>query len=404
VNLIVFGFNDWHEWVENGFCTRSAITTLRLSRHPRIEKVLVVSSPSSIWINALRTVRAGAGQAHSGTTLRPFAVQQVASSVWVLDHARLMPREDTYPALYAANGWLHDGSLRRSVMRAADRLGMHRPVLWVANPLMAKHIGRLGESLSVFDAIDDWSAHPQKSRMRRPILEGYDAVRTRADIIFTVSADLAERLGMGRGGVHRVPNGVDAGRFERPATVPSEIEHLPAPRVGYVGTLQERVDTRMIAATARRLPTASIILAGPVTAPAHFESLRGLANVHFLGPWPSARVPDLVNSLDVCLLPHEAGAFTRSMDPMKTYEYLAAGKPVVASGPMDAALGEFVHHAPSPEAFARAVEHAASENDPDLAERRRGYARSRSWDRVVQEMVSTMDAGRAARAERVSVR
>ena len=400
MDLIVFGFNDWHEWAGNGFHTRSAITSLKLSSHPDVERMLVVSAPSSIGINAVRSLRSVRGRSpRPGTTLRPTAVQRVATNVWAMDHSRLLPREDSYPSAYRVNGAVHDQLLRRRIKSTAADLGMRDPVLWIANPLMAKHLGLLGERLSVFDAIDDWSVHPQKRRMNRPILEGYEVVRRRADVVFAVSRDLCDRLGSGRDDVHWIPNGVEVERFECDVKVSHEPANMRSPRIGYVGTLQERLDVDMLFALVRRMPDASILLAGPLVAPQHFEELQGRPNVHFLGRQPSELVPNLIESFDVCILPHADNAFTRSMDPMKLYEYLAAGKPVVASGPVGGVPVDLLYHATDPEGFASAVERAVQEEDAGLVARRREFARSRSWDRVVAEMVGIVREKLAATAE-----
>jgi glycosyltransferase involved in cell wall biosynthesis len=389
--LVVFGFNDWPEWKHGGFRTRSAITTLKLSERSDIGRVLVVGSASSVWANALRAVGQAVGrEPRAGTAVISRVEQRVAEKVWTLGQARMIPREDGHEAAYRMNGVVHDDALRRRIRAAVERLGMRDVVLWVANPLMAKHIGTLGESLSVFDAIDDWSKHPQKVAMRQSVLAGYETVRERADVVFTVSRDLASRLGHGRDGVRWIPNGVDIGRFESLTGVPDELAGLPTPILGYVGTLQERVDVDMLLAAARQFAGASLVLVGPMVSPAHFSRLSGLPNVHLLGAQPGHRVPQLIGAFDVCLLPHVDDAFTRSMDPMKLYEYLAAGKPVVASGPVSESVRGLVRHADDSETFVSALRDAVGEDDAAAQLCRREFARSRSWDGVVDEMVAEL--------------
>jgi glycosyltransferase involved in cell wall biosynthesis len=276
---------------------------------------------------------------------------------------------------------------------------MSEPVLWSSNPLMTKHFGLLGERLSVFDAVDDWSEHPQKARMRRPILDGYQTARQRATVIFTVSKALADRLGVSRDNVHWLPNGVEIERFSGDTAPPSSMASLPGPVLGYVGTLQERVDVEMLLAVAKRMPHASVALVGPIVSPAHFQRLKTLKNVHFLGAKSAAEVPAFVEAFDVCLMPHVDNNFTRSMDPMKLYEYLAAGKPVVVSGPLDPALSGVVRHAWDPDGFAAAVEQSLTAHDTNGPTERRAYAQSHSWDCVVEEMVSTIKLALVGRPE-----
>jgi glycosyltransferase involved in cell wall biosynthesis len=267
---------------------------------------------------------------------------------------------------------------------------MQPPVLWIANPLMAKHIGTLGECLSVFDAIDDWASHPQKRRMRRAILDGYDRVTRRADVIFCVSRELMNRLGAGRTGVHWMPNGVDAARFAKNGGIPSDISALPKPIVGYVGVLQERIDVGVVAALSREMSRASIVLVGPVVRPRHFAALSGLPNVHLVGERPHAEIPSYLHSFDVCILPHTDSPLTRSMNPLKAYEYLAAGKPTVASGLADfEAADGLIRKAICPADFVRAVREVA-DHDDGLAGARRRFAEQHSWNALVERMLAVI--------------
>jgi glycosyltransferase involved in cell wall biosynthesis len=85
-----------------------------------------------------------------------------------------------------------------------------------------------------------------------------------------------------------------------------------------------------IASAARALPNASFVLVGPLLDAAHFEPLRGLANVHFFPPASRAEVVALVAAADACLIPHVDSPLTQAMSPLKLYEYLAGGAPVAA--------------------------------------------------------------------------
>ena len=394
MDIIMFGFNDWDQWEARGFRTRCGALARAIGSDPAGHRLLVVSAPHSLAMNAVRAVRGRVGGTpDSRTTLRPFAVRTVSPSVTTLEHTRLLPREGSARAAYWGNATLHDRSLRRAVRDTCEGIGMRDWVLWVADPLMAKHIGELGESVSVFDAIDDWTAHPQKRSMKAEIENGYAIVQDRADVVFTVSQALKERLGERREGVHWQPNAVDAGRFDPAAPVPSDIAGLPRPLLGYVGVIQERVDVDILTALARAMPEASIVLIGPVTAPQHVETLRSMANVHMLGERAAADVPAYVNAFDVCLVPHVDDVLTRSMNPLKVYEYLAAGKPVVASGlaQMDVPP-ELLARVDDPGAFVAAVRVFLDRGADDQRDRlaRRTFARSRSWPARLEEMLTVV--------------
>jgi teichuronic acid biosynthesis glycosyltransferase TuaH len=385
VDVVMFGFNDWQQWEAGGFRTRCGAIARALAADPDVGRLLVVSTPHSLGMNAIRAARGRlGGPTDPRTQLRPFALRRVAPKVVTADHTRLLPREGSARASYLVNGALHDQGLRREILRSCGELGMRDWVLWVADPLMAKHIGRVGESLSVFDAIDDWTAHPEKRSMRACSERGYAIAQERADVIFTVSRSLRERLGASREAVYWQPNGVDASRFDGEFAMPIDLAGMRRPILGYVGVIQERLDVDLVSALARALPDASIVLVGPVGASRHVEALREIANVHLLGERHADDVPAYVAAFDVCLVPHVDDALTRSMDPLKVYEYLAAGKPVVASGlaDMDVAPG-LVLRCRDAEGFISGVRSfvsgGASGNDSVEVRARREFARSRCW-------------------------
>jgi teichuronic acid biosynthesis glycosyltransferase TuaH len=98
----------------------------------------------------------------------------------------------------------------------------------------------------------------------------------------------------------------------------------------YVGSMDSRVDVPQLARAARRLPSASIVLVGPLLHPEHFSALRAQPNVHVHGSVTREQVVGLIGAADACLIPHVRNALTEAMSPLKLYEYLAGGAPVAA--------------------------------------------------------------------------
>lgn len=321
LNIVFFAcYEKWWDWERLGFVSRTALLARGLAAHPAVRRLLVVDPASNVMRGAPK------GGRSEGTTLTP-----VSDRVHVLDHSRLMPRETVLPASRAINARLHDEALVFDVMRRMDELDMDDAVLWLAGPLVAKYAQRFDDNVVVYDAVDQWLADPGQAHMRRQIAESYDIIRERADVVFAVSPTLAQAFGGARPAVHVVPNGVDVERFCEAHPVPDDVAALPAPRVGYVGVLQNRLDVGLIKTAAEAMPGVSFVFVGPVIDRAHFAPLNGVSNVHFLGPRSFEHVPAYVGSFDACILPHEQSELTTSMDPLKLYEYLAAGKPVVAT-------------------------------------------------------------------------
>jgi len=148
----------------------------------------------------------------------------------------------------------------------------------------------------------------------------------------------------------------------------------------YAGSVDSRLDTDAILALSRSGSGVHVALVGPVMEPSAVADLVGVPGVDLLGNRPHGEVAALLAAADVALLLHRETPLTRSMDPLKLYEYLAAGLPVVASDlPELRGRGERVRLVPPGADPSEAVRAAAAE--PRLPELLRLAAvREMSWD------------------------
>ncbi len=281
---------------------------------------------------------------------------------------------------------LNEALFRAHVRGAARRVGLQSPVLWL-NPHSAVHMaGRMGERDVVYDITDDWTQQTQSSALARLTVAQDAALCRRADAVIVCS----ERLFEGKRGLttnlHLIPNGVDAGHYagvlDGVGPLPALLADRPRPILGYTGTIHpDRVDVPLVESLARRLPEATVALVGPnLLEAADRARLAACPNVVLPGPVPYTRVPQWMRAFDVCIAPHLVSAFTESLNPIKLWEYLAAGKPIVATdiaGFRD--FPQFVRIAPDAAGFARAVQEALGE-DRATGEARRAEARRNSWD------------------------
>ena len=126
--------------------------------------------------------------------------------------------------------------------------------------------------------------------------------------------------------------------------------------------------------------TGSVVLIGPDHLSAHERARLRLPNVFLLGPVPYVRLPEYMRLFDACIVPHRTTPFTESLNPIKLWEYLALGKPIIATrvaGCRD--YPELVYLADSAQEFAGWATLALTE-DPCLCQRRRAEARRHSWE------------------------
>ncbi|GIJ49091.1 hypothetical protein Val02_59770 [Virgisporangium aliadipatigenens] len=300
---------------------------------------------------------------------RGLVVTPVGLNVW---HATVPVAMPAHRHVAAANAMVRRcaaGALRGWL---DERPG--RRVLWIDEDLAAPMIGGLDEAAVVYDATDlDWTFAGRWHRRRRR--EAWDRAVGAADLVLASSAALPSRLPRTRGPVVVLPNGCDLRRFSPVGPV----RRLTAtgPVLGYVGTVDERTfDGHLVSEVARMRPQWTFVLAGPSTRGAR-ALLRRLPNVRLPGPVAFDHVPALLRGCDVGLIPYRVGGRADHTHPKKFFEYLALGKPVVAT-PLPALVKRPgpVRIAAGPEAFAAAVAEAL--RDSRVGQRRAAAARN-SW-------------------------
>ena len=196
--------------------------------------------------------------------------------------------------------------------------------VWLWNPFVSFK-KKQGEHV-VFDAVDDWSKHPVYSKCKELLNNNYKEMTKFSDTLFTVSEKLQEKF-VQNPECYWVPNGVDVASFAKAR----DIQKSQTPQVVYTGVIQDRFDTELVAFLAQEMPVVQFKIAGPVWKGVDVSALEKLPNVKLLGMVQYHKLPQLLGESWVGIIPHKKDAFTQSMNPMKAYEYLAAGLPVVST-------------------------------------------------------------------------
>ena len=217
----------------------------------------------------------------------------------------------------------------RDSISAAGVVGMRDPLLWVNDPAGAATLDATGWR-ALYDITDDWLAAPRTPAEHARLVADEDALLAQAAEVVVCSPGLAARKGADRT-VRLIPNAVDLAAYQRDSVRPAD---LPAGAVVlYVGTVHtDRMDLDLLAATARALAgTASVVCVGPAPLAPTDATAVTAAGVRLLGPRPAETIPAYLRHADVLVVPHAVTPFTDSLDPIKRYEYQAAGRPVVAT-------------------------------------------------------------------------
>ncbi|MEU8329203.1 glycosyltransferase [Micromonospora sp. NPDC048839] len=303
-------------------------------------------------------------------------VRQVADGLWQCAGPALLPFGRHLPPVNRANRWFAALLLRRWFRRRADSVRL----LWLDEDLAAPVAGRLDAAAVVYDATDlDWTFTRRWNRrhLRRALRSAVGA----ADLVLASSSALPERMPALDSAPVVLPNGCDPQHFSPDGPVAPWLTGLRRPLVGYSGAVDTRAfDADLVAAVARAHPEWTFVLIGPSTR-AGRAPLTHLSNVELVDAVGYSDVPGILRACDVTIIPYRVGGLVDYVHPKKCYEYLALGKPVVAT-PLPAlrALEGTIALAGDPHSFAAALSDALAEaGAPEQAARRRAVAARNSW-------------------------
>jgi len=354
-DLLVVGLEDWDE-VER---RHQLLLREICRRHPEC-RVLFVEAPARLTLPG---------------RLRGVAPRRVTDAV---SRTRIIrPLPEWTSASRAANDAFEAAQLRR----ALAQIGVERPLLWTKASRSVGILDRIPLSGVVYDLTDDWSAAIESPRTpRHRIRDEMERLGRRADAVLACSSTLAEIAAEWNDCTHLLPNGVESPG--PPLPTPPELEGLPRPIYGYAGTLHEsRLDIDLIVAAARVGRPATFAFLGPdLLSRSARRELFSPPNVRYLGVQPHARVRAFLEGFDVCLIPHRVTEFTRSLDPLKMYEYLAAGRPIVSTPlPVAPELANYVTYARSPDELVALASREREVDGEAHREARRGAVRELTW-------------------------
>ncbi|MDP8255683.1 MAG: glycosyltransferase [Candidatus Alcyoniella australis] len=318
-------------------------------------------------------------------------VRRVEDSLWVYDPISLPFYES--PVARAFNRW----ALRTTLRRYQRRLGLQRPILWAFLPTAVSLVGGLDEKLVIYHCVDDYSANPGVPRER--IIEMERRMLGQADMAFVTSPKLYRDKSVYNPHTELYGNVANVGHFIEDSKSadgpPDELAQISGPIIGYQGNISSyKTDLELLLHVARSRPQWSLVLVGPTgwgDPGTDTRLLQSLPNVHLLGRIDYERLPRYVAAFDVALIPFRVSESTQSSFPMKFFEYLALGKPVVSTA-LDA-LAEFGRDpdlcriAANHEQFVEMIEHSLQDaGRQDLIEKRINVARDNDWERRVEQI------------------
>lgn len=335
-------------------------------------------------------------------------VTQVEERVWTLTPPPVLPFGNMIQ-------WVNDvnqAMLARYIRSAWRRLGFGRGyVFWSYLPGAIALLDRLDPrdaaacELIVYHCVDQHHAFP--GLVNPAVVKGYDDLLTsRADLVITTSENLrTDRIAL-NANTHTVLNAADvdlfAHAFDSQLAIPADLAAIPEPRLGVVGLHDSRLDLDALEVLTGADLSWQVVLVGPLKrGQVDEERLRRNPRVHLLGEKPRSELPAYLKGLAVALVPYRANELTRNVFPLKLFEYLAAGLPVVAGGlPELAKLKGTIGLAEKLEDYPGLVRNALSFDSPEARDTRAAIAAANSWERRVEEISELVEKALETRARR----
>jgi glycosyltransferase involved in cell wall biosynthesis len=262
-----------------------------------------------------------------------------------------------------------------------------KAVHWLYTPMMERFIDAFRDPQAiVYDCMDELS---NSTHAPRELSFCEQRLLARADVVFAGGYELGAKKMRFHSNVHVFGGGVDYDHFVRAHFLPCapDLCMIPSPRLGYIGVIDERLDYDLLQQLARADRNRSIVLVGPIVK-VDPRQLPREPNLLYLGACEYERLPEYLSGFDACLMPFAMNDASRFINPTKTLEYLAAGRPVVSTPVPDVVrqFSDVVRIADSAN-FDSAVREVLAGTVPDRATGLR-RAKDWSWEKVVAAMES----------------
>jgi glycosyltransferase involved in cell wall biosynthesis len=356
-------------------------------------KVLFVEGRPGLRATLARLRRGELGRAD----LQRPCLRQVSEQLFVFRYPVWAPESGHFPLMR-----LTKRVGQRLIQQALRRLNMAQPIVWLSLPSMVGLVRTIPSAcLHVYHVVDEYAAYGHRaSEESRPIEELEREMLRAVDVVIVVSKKLYDAKSALHPHTYLVPNGVNYQAYAAALAdpdIPVDLQAIKPPRLGYSGLISGKLDFKLLKELALAHPEWSLVFLGEVSrdfkrAPT-WQELQRLSNVHYLGSRDVSQVPHYLKGFQVGLMPYLQSRQVDNISPLKLYDYLATGLPLV-SVDMPAAheFKPYIHLADNPQAFADAVRAALADTTPERQQTRRSLAAQHTWRARVEQISDVLRA------------
>lgn len=325
---------------------------------------------------------------------RLFSYEQKSERLYIKSQWNLLPGSREFSWISYVNHLLNRGS----VLRTAKNLGFmnENTVMWIYDTEAAEYLPAFKHMTVVYDCVDNHAVQAGVNRNPKRVHTEERAILKRADLVTVTSKRLLKMKRRHTKNIHLVLNAGDVELYQSPITKEAKEEaskalaHIPRPILGSVGALDSyKYDFELLITVATENPTWQFVFVGsPIVEQktSALRTLRKLPNVHMIGSVPRKHVPAYVSYFDVCLIPYKNNTYNEASFPLKFWEFMATGKPVVASGVPE--LEEYeplISYADTPKEFSQDIDSILKNNAKENP-KRIALAKQHGWEERAREL------------------
>ncbi len=322
------------------------------------------------------------------TASNEHLLHKINENIWLYNPPLILPGR--YYSMVSNN--FSQRYLAKRIYEQSERLQFHAPLLWIYPPQSAPLLGNLDEKLVVYHCIDKFSAG-QTGRKRVIIDQQESELLTSSDCIFVHGRRLlAHQKRITQKPVYLLPSAADLSLFLSQPPADSTLGNIPHPRLGIFGSFDGRLDSSLLVDLCQENPLWNVVMVGPIRPGIRsLDRLKSLPNLHILGHRSHQELPSLMYAADVQLLPYVLNELTEYINPLKIYEYLAVGKPVVSTNlPELDGLREVIYLAKDKLGFIESINNALLETDQEKIIQRKKEAMQHDWNQRIDTIIETL--------------
>lgn len=310
------------------------------------------------------------------------------------------------PPLMSIN-WIPEGKVYRTMLKLNERIIISR-----INQIIRKYniksyiyinsfnfyypgIARLlSPELVVYQCVDPLVFAFEKKHG----IKSEEVIVKESDLVICTSKQLCEEKRKLNRNTFFIPNAADithsSKALQTDLPMHESLKSIPRPIVGYFGNIERRMDYDLLKKVIEENKDKSFVFAGPVLAKFVPQWIFEKKNVHFIGPVAYQEMPHVLKGFDVCVIPFKKDEVSANIFPLKLFEYLGAGKPVVATDfnlDLRDYTGTSVSYCKDSSSFTSAINTAISAIDDQSRQDRLSIASQNTWERRVDEFAALIN-------------